>query len=646
MNKEINIGKIIFSITAIAMAAFHLYTGYFGMLPPLLQRSYYFLFVFIVSFFLYPKGKKTTVYNNILNIGLTFLGLFTILYQIINHDAILRRPAMPTALQIVLGTILIILIFELGRRTSGLVLPTITLLIILYALFGHLLPIGLAHAGVDYDYLIYYLYNSYEGIFGVPIGVTAKYIYLFMLFGAFLIITGAADVVFQLAQLLVGKAKDAPAKIAVIGSAFFGSVSGSATANVMATGSITIPLIIKTGYSKDYAAAIESTASTGGVIMPPIMGSVAFIMAEMTGIPYLTIALKAMVPALLYYTALFLMVHIQGVKLRSKGKLKEVNLFEGDGSISTKKETTFIQLFKNKGHLLLGLVVLVYLLLVYRLSPNLCAFWGIIATIGAPFLRKSTRLSFRQIIEGCEKGLDMAVSITPPLAMAGMITGMAITTGLVTRITSMLTAIGGSSILMLLGLGMIAAIILGTGVTDSVAYILTSLFLVPSLVKSGVPLMPANFFVLYFATISYITPPVALAVYAAVSIANSNLMRTGLLAVKLGISGFIIPYLVVYKPEVLLEGEIFFVIWSIFTSFMAVALISFAFESWILQKINLLEKAALLISVVLLFNRNIFINIIGIVIAAIVLIIHIKKYNSGKNNLSDTKYMKSAESLN
>lgn len=643
MNKEINIGKIIFSITAIAMAIFHLYTGYFGMLPPLLQRSYYFLFVFIVGFFLYPKNNKTTFYVKFLNFILTILGLSALLYQIINHDVILRRPAMPTMLQIIWGTILILLIFELGRRTSGLVLPIITFLIILYTLFGHLLPIGFAHAGVDYDYLVYYLYNSYEGIFGVPIGVTAKYIYLFMLFGAFLIITGAADVVFQLSQLLVGKAKDAPAKIAVIGSAFFGSVSGSATANVMATGSITIPLMIKMGYSKDYAAAIESTASTGGVIMPPIMGSVAFIMAEFTGVPYLTIAFKAIIPALLYYTALFLMVHIQGVKLRLKGKLKDIDLFEGNNSIASKKETTFFQLFKNKGHLLLGLFVLVYLLLVFRLSPNLCAFWGIIVTLIAPFLRKNTRLSLKQIIEGCEKGLDMAVSITPPLAMAGMITGMAVTTGLVTKITSMLTALGGSSILMLLILGMIAAIILGTGVTDSVAYILTSLFLVPSLVKSGVPLIPANFFVLYFATVSYITPPVALAVYAAVSIANSNLMRTGIQAVKLGISGFLIPYLIIYKPEILLEGEIGLAVWSIFTSLIAVTLISFVFESWILQKIYLIEKVALIISIALLFYKNFFLNIVGILIAAIVLIIHIKKYKGGKENLSDTKYMKSIE---
>lgn len=635
MNKDIKLGKIIFSLTAIFMAVFHMYTGYSGMLPPLLQRSYYTLFVFIVGFFLYPKNNKLTFLSIFINASLTFLAISTIVYQIINHDAILRRPAMPTALQIILGTILILMIFELGRRTSGMVLPIVTSFVIIYTLFGHLFPRGFAHAGVDYNYLIYYLYNSYEGIFGVPIGITAKYIYLFMLFGALLIITGAADVVFQIAQLIVGKAKDAPAKVAVIGSALFGSVSGSATANVMATGSITIPLMIKMGYSKDYAAAIESTASTGGVIMPPIMGSVAFIMAEFMGVSYLTIVFKAIIPAILYYIALLLMVHIQGVKLRQKGKLKEIDLFNERDATIVKKEQNLFQLLKSKGHLLLGLVVLVYLLIALKLSPNLCAFWGIIVTFAAPFLKKDTRLSFKQIIDGLEKGLDMAVSITPPLAMAGMISGMAITTGLVTKITSSLTALGGSSLLILLGLGMIVAIILGTGVTDSVAYILTSLFLVPALVKSGIDPISANFFVLYFATVSYITPPVALAVYAAVSIAGSDLVKTGIQAVKLGIAGFLVPYLVIYKPEILLEGEIVLIIWSIFTSILAVCLISFVFESWILQKIYLLEKIVLIIAIIALFYKNFLINIFGILTAFIIIGMHVIKYRNQKESLSN-----------
>ncbi len=634
MNKKIKFGKIILSLTAIAMGAFHMYTGYSGMLPPLLQRSYYTLFVFIVGFFLYPKKDKLTFFSIFINTTLTFLAISAIVYQIYYHDAILRRPAMPTTMQIIFGTILILMIFELGRRTSGLVLPVVTSLVIAYTLFGHLFPRGFAHAGVDYNYLIYYLYNSYEGIFGVPIGITAKYIYLFMLFGALLIITGAADVVFQIAQLIVGKAKDAPAKIAVIGSALFGSVSGSATANVMATGSITIPLMIKMGYSKDYAAAIESTASTGGVIMPPIMGSVAFIMAEFMGVSYLTIVYKAIVPAILYYTALLLMVHIQGVKLRLKGKLKEIDLLEENDNMSERKEKNLFQLIKKKGHLLLGLVVLVYLLVVVRLSPNLCAFWGIVVTIVAPFLKKGTRLSFKQIIEGFEKGLDMAVSITPPLAMAGMISGMAITTGLVTKITSLLTAIGGSSLIILLLLGMIVAIILGTGVTDSVAYILTSLFLVPALVKSGISPISANFFVLYFATVSYITPPVALAVYAAVSIAGSDLVKTGIQAVKLGIAGFLVPYLIIYKPEILLEGKTTLIIWNIFTALLAVCLISFVLESWILQKIVLWERLLLILSIILLFYRHFALNIFGIIISVIVLGAHIIKYRNKTENLS------------
>ena len=486
-----------------------------------------------------------------------------------------------TQADLIIGAVAIILSIEAARRSIGWGLPAVAIVFILYCLLGNHLPTLIASKGYSLKRTISFIVGT-EGIFGAPIRMSAKYIFLLVVFGAFLGVSGTGEYFIRLSTKVAGGSRGGPAKVAVVASGLFGSISGSAVANVMGTGVFTIPLMKKTGYKPEFSAAVEAVASTGGQIMPPIMGSGAFIMAELMGIKYSNVVLAALVPALLYYFAVFNMVDLEAGKNNLVG-------------VDTSKLEKVKTMLAKEWNLLIPLFVLIYFIAFKSSTVSRAAVWAIVATIVFCAIKKNTRIPLKRILEAIETGTIRSISIVAACACAGVAVGSILLSGIGTKLTYVLAQLAGGNLFLTLLFAGIAATILGMGLPTVAAYVIAASLLVSSITVLGVPLIAAHLFLFYYSLLSQITPPVALAAYAAASISGSNPNKVGFIAMKLGIVAFIIPFFFVYGNELLIMGDTVHIILAIITAFVGVYALSIAFSGWFKnENLNIVSRISLI----------------------------------------------------
>ncbi|NLJ34517.1 MAG: TRAP transporter permease [Firmicutes bacterium] len=618
------VATLIFLI-AVAMALFHLYTAGFGILQAMKQRAVHISFSFVLVFLLYPISKKSDksgvpFYDYLL----AALGVSIGAYILFNYNQLVLRAGNPTQMDLVMGFFAILLVLEATRRSIGPELPIVAIAFLLYAYFGPMLPGLLGHRGYDLRRIIYHTYLTTEGIFGTPMSVSSTYVFLFILFGAFLDKTGVGKFFIDMAFSLTGHMRGGPAKTAVVASCLMGSISGSSVANTVTTGAFTIPLMKRVGYKPHFAGAVEAAASTGGQIMPPVMGAAAFIMAEFTGIPYLEIIISAAIPAILYYLAVGTMVHFEACKLGLKGV--------------SRSELPQARDVLVKIYLLLPVVFIIYFL-VRGFTPFKAAYWGIIGTviigivdvIVEYFLHHEGQINARQYIESMidalADGAKGAVSVAMACATAGIVVGVVTLTGLGLKVATLIITLAGGNLLLTLFFTMVASIILGMGLPTTAKYIVLATMAAPALTQLGVPLMAAHLFILYFGVIADVTPPVALAAYAGAGIAGANAMQTGFTALKLALAGFLIPFVFALSPDLLLiETTALDATFAFVSASIGIVALAAAVENYLLTYCKFFERILLLAAALALINPGLYTDAFGVVVLGGTLILqHLRR---------------------
>lgn len=604
--------KIVAAI-AIAFSIFQLYTAIFGVLDAQLQRGVHLGFGLALVFLLYPTCKSWSRHKlHPFDLLLAVLGAAAPAYIIYEYQNLVLRAGTVSDMDLAVGIIGIILVIEAARRVVGIPMVCVVLVFIAYAFAGPYMPGVLAHRGLTPAQLVSHLYFTTEGIFGIPLGVSSTFIFLFILFGAYLESTGLGKFFIDIANAIAGWASGGPAKVAVLSSGLMGTVSGSSVANVVGTGSLTIPMMKKLGYHKDFAGAVEAAASTGGQLMPPVMGAAAFLMAEFVGVPYIDIVKAAIIPALLYFAGVWLGVHFEAKRSNLKG-------------IPRSELPKIGTLLRERGHLALPLVVIVYLL-VSGYTPMRAALVAIILSILCSALRKSTRMKPIELVEGLEKGARNVLGVLVACAAAGIIIGVVTKTGVGLKLASGLLELSGGMLLPTMFFTMITAIILGMGVPTTANYVITSTIAAPALVQMGVPVLAAHMFVFYFGIIADVTPPVALAAYAGAGISGGNALKTGVNASKLAIAAFIIPYIFVLSPVILMvEGTPLDLISATVTALIGMVSLSSALIGFLADKCNLLERLLLVAGGLLMIQPGIVTDVIGIVIFVAILLLQMKR---------------------
>ncbi|MDW8125113.1 MAG: TRAP transporter fused permease subunit [Geminicoccaceae bacterium] len=577
------LGRVVRPI-AVLMSLWHLWAVATAPPEAFVHRAIHLLFASVLVFLSYPSrpGRGPGVVDFVL-LGLSGAA---ILYPLAHYDYLVNRiPYVdePTATDLVFGVLLVGLVLEATRRCIGWALPLTALAFLAYALL---------FTTVEPTRLIDQLYLTTEGIFGSTLGVSASYVIVFVLLGAFMERSGTGRLFMDLALALAGRSAGGPGKVSVVSSSLFGTISGSAVANVMVDGPITIPLMKRSGFRPPFAAAVEAVASTGGQIMPPVMGAAAFVMAEFLAVPYARVALWALVPALLYYLAVFLAVHLEARE-------------HGLAGLPDSEVPRLGSVLAARGHLFAPILVLLGGMGLGYSAP-LCALAGTLVCLPAALLRRATRAELRwsTVIEALEEGARNTLPVALACACAGIVIGTIALTGLGVSFTAVLVKLAQNSLFLALLLTMAAGIVLGMGMPTTPAYIVMVALLVPALVKLGVVEPAAHMFAFYFAILSAITPPVALAVYAAAGLARSGLWATGLAAVRIGVAGFIVPFLFVYQPELLLIGEPARIALAVATAALAVLALAAALAGRLLRSCTVPERLLLGLAAVLLASSS------------------------------------------
>lgn len=596
---------------SVGLAGYHLYTAYFGPLDALRHRSLHTAIIAALVFILYPafykKGSKKVTPIDMIWMA---AALATGGYMIIDYQGIAERMSiyMPSGVDIAFGLLTIAVVIEGGRRVAGNALTILTVLFLLYAFFGQYFPDLFKHSGKDLEDIVTYMYLSTEGIYGIAISVSASYIILFILFGAFLNRSGMGQFFTDISLSIAGHTSGGPAKVAVVSSGLLGSINGSALANVVTTGAFTIPLMKRVGYKPEFAGAVEATASVGGQIIPPVMGATAFIMAETLGMPYNQIALAAILPAFLYYLGIICIVHFRAKKLGLRGMSKEElpNLW---------------QVFKKGGHLLIPIVVLIGMLIAGK-TPLYAAFYAIVLSIVVSWFNKETRMGPKEILGAMEDGVRSALGVAMSCAMVGLIVGVSTLTGLGPKLTQSILVLGQGDMFLTLVFTMIACIIMGMGLPSIPTYIITATMAAPALLELGVAPFVTHMFVFYFGILANVTPPVALAAFAGAGIAGASPNKTGFEALRLALSGFIIPYIFVFSPVILMQDvtSSLEVAWVAATAIIGILGLSAALERYLIADLPLPLAALCLAGSVTLIIPGMWTDIIGLGILALVLI--------------------------
>lgn len=631
-------------VLAVGMSLFHLYTAGFGILLAMKQRAVHLTLALTLAFALYPARKEGPK-DRIPFYDLLLIALSSIVggYILFNYQTLVLRAGQLTQIDTLLGGLAILIVMEATRRSIGPELPTVAGLFLLYAYLGPYLPGLLAHRGFSPNLIINQMYLTTEGIFGTPIGVSSTFVFLFILFGAFLEKTGVGKFFIDIAYSATGGTRGGPAKTAVLASGLMGSISGSSVANVVTTGTFTIPLMKSVGYKPHFAGAVEATASTGGQIMPPVMGAAAFIMSEFTGIPYSKIIISAAIPAILYYLSVGIMVDIEAVKTGLKG-------------IPRSKLPDARRILRENVYMLLPVIAIIFFLL-KGFTPLYSAFYGTLLAImvslplkcmpffaiaffllqklplptvilgsaalsGTTILLKSLRphtnnLTMADFFDALSSGARGAVGVACACACAGLIVGVVTLTGIGLKLAALIVSLARGKLILTLFFTMIASLILGMGLPTTAKYIVLATMAVPALLKLNVPLMAAHLFILYFGVIADITPPVALAAYAGAGLAGANSMRTGWTAVKLALAGFLIPYIFCYSPDLLLlDTTVPQALLAFGSACIGIWALASSVQNYFITRTNLLERVMLFAAALALIDPGLATDLFGLSVLA------------------------------
>lgn len=593
------------SFICIAFAVFQLYTATFGVLDAHLQRAIHLAFGFSLIYLLYPGRKNwSRSVMHPLDVIFAVLSVASALYIVIFYDELVLRAGMNTEFDFSIAFIGTLLLFEAARRVVGWPMLTVALFFMFYAFAGPYMPGILAHRGVGVQEMFDHLFFTTEGIFGTPLGVSSTFIYLFILFGSYLEATGLGKLFIDLANAVAGWAAGGPAKVAVLSSGLMGTVSGSSVANVAGTGAFTIPMMKKLGYRPAFAGAVEAAASTGGQLMPPVMGAAAFLMAEFVGVPYIEVVKAAVIPALLYYIGVWIGVHYEAKKFGLKGTPRD-------------QLPKFGKLFMEKGHLILPLAIIVYLL-VSGYTPMRAALWAIGLTLICSCLRKSTRISFSDVVKGLIEGSKGVLGVLIACATAGVIIGVVTKTGVGLKLATALLDLAGGHLLPAMFFTMITSLILGMGVPTTANYVITSTIAAPALVQMDVPVLAAHMFAFYFGIVADVTPPVALAAYAGAGISGADPMKTGFVAAKLAIAAFIVPYIFVLAPELLMiDATPFTITFACATAIIGMWGVSVAMIGFCQSKLSFLQRLLFFVGGLNMIIPGAVTDAIGVAILAV-----------------------------
>lgn len=607
--------KMTAAVSAVAISIFHL-MNVSGMLAlSTMPIRVLHLMTMVLIVFLIQKGKKSK--DSLVDKGIRLIGaaltLFCSIYILMRWESIISSGGLTNQLDVIVGIVIIAVVLEATRRSAGWALSIITFLFLVYPFVGPYLPYILRSRTYTVSRIFSFLFTTTEGIYGIPISVSSSYIILFCIYGAFLSEFGAGQFLFKLSASMTKKFVAATAKTSIIFSALIGMISGSAAGNVAITGSLTIPMMIKSGYKPEKAGAISAVAATGGQIMPPIMGAAAFMMAELIGVSYSSIMKAALLPAILYFLSIFIIVHLEAKKEK----------IDMDG-LDDKNEG-LIQVLKEGWHFAFPIIALI-VLMVAGYSPFKSAFYSIIALMIVYILArllKDKKLGFDIVSKtgvALKKGALDTVPIATACASAGIIAGILSITGLGSKLSGLIVQVADGRLIVALGLTMLVSLILGMGLPTTAAYLVLASVVAPALVQLGLPLLSAHMFVFFFGCISTITPPVALASYVAAGIAGTDLNKVGWMAFKYGLVSFILPYMFVYGPSLFMIGSASTIITTFVLSVLGVFGIAASVVGYFKVEIQLWQRFTLFIAGILLINQGLLTDVIG---AALFILIYV-----------------------
>ena len=593
---------------AVCWTAFQVYTAMFGLFPAMTQRMTTLAFGLFLCFVCFKFKKNDTdkvpIYDWILALAAVAIDV----YLIMTFDTLVKRGGNPTRMDIYFGILLIVLVLEATRRSVGKPLVIVAICFLLYAYFGRSLPGLISHRGYSINRISSQMFLTAEGIFGTPMAVMTTFVYSFVVFGSFLEVTGGAKLFINLAFALTGKFAGGPAKTAVVASGLLGTISGSGLANVVTTGTFTIPLMKECGYDPTFAGGVEASSSSAGQIMPPVMGAAAFIMAETTGLPYLSICISAAIPAVLYYMCVFLSVDFEARRCHLR-------------TVEADKVPKLLPTLKRCYPLLLPIATLIFMLCI-GFTPLKASMYATIAMILTSFLSRETRLNGKRAFEALTKAGYNSVTVCIACAVCGIVTGVITLTGLGLKLSDLILRASGGHLFLTLLLTMIASIILGMGLPTTAKYIVLSAIASPALVRLGVPLVGAHLFILYFGVIAEVTPPVALTSYAAAAVARAPGVKTALQGLKISIGAFFIPFMFCYYPSLLIvDTSLGGMIGGLYTSFVGMICLCGCSIGYFFGPLSLWKRIFMFLGVAMLMHPGLLTDILGGVVILVMILI-------------------------
>lgn len=611
MEKNSKTGRtldIIIFVFALAMCIYHLYTAYRPLFSPIEHQTVHLGFGLILVFLVAIRKRLDSMVQVALIALLLVFSLITISYIMIEYPTLITQVGLIRPVDTLIGGLLLVIVFIGTGFAFGWALPLVTLVFTIYSVYGNIFYGFFHHKGYSWARFIATSTTEFSGIYGTILGVSADFIMIFMIFAGFLEVFGAGDFFIRLALAIGGKLRSGPAQAAVIGSGLLGSVNGIALANVATTGVITIPMMKKRGYSPEFAGAVETCASAGGILMPPIMGIVAFVMSGITGIPYLQIIKVAFIPAIIYYYTLSVSVHLRSC---SRG-IKPVD------DISRESLLTVL---KDGGHFFIPMIVLVYVLAL-GYSATRAGLFGIITLVIVSIIKGSfknrkyiiSKELYETFFEGLHRGARNAMNIAVAAACMGLAAHALVISGLAYKIIFLIKDLSGNQMLIALILMALISLLFGMGIPNVATYVLVALLAAPVVIELGVPVIAAHLFVLYFSVMANLTPPVGACALLAAQLAEGNYIKTAVTAVRLGLPGFFLPFLFIYNPGLLLQGTAFSVISEIITTVLGVTALAVFFENYFMGKLNYLERIVVLLSAITLIWPGNLTNAIGMIL--------------------------------
>jgi len=586
------------------------------------QFSLFLAFAMALTFIHYPlhPKKPDSKCFLLIDIILALLSFSIAAYIWIDYWEFIFRVGIPTRLDTFFSILSILLVFEATRRTVGWALLIIAFVFLLYTFFGQYLPPPLSHKGYGIERIVTTLFMTKNGIFGIPLKVTTHFIFLFIAFGAFFSACGGTQFFIDIATALFGKMRGGPAKVSVAVSGMMGTISGSAVANTVTTGTFTIPLMKRIGFEPHVAGAVEATASSGGALMPPVMGAAAFIMAEFLGVPYISVCKAALIPAILYYMAVFSIVHFYSLKIGIQG-LPESEI-PAIKEILYKKWIFFVPLF-----------VLIYMLII-GYSPRIAVLYALVATVVMAAFKKETRMGPSKILQALADSGTNSVMVANAAITAGVVIGVVLLTGMGNKVTALVVSLSAGSLFIALPIVMLASLLFGMGLPTVVCYVLLAATVAPSIVDLGVPPLAAHLFIFYFGMLCMVTPPVSFASYAGAAIAKADPMKTGWTAWTFALAGFLLPYMFVYNKSLLLMGSALSIIPAIFTSLIGIVCLGAGIIGYLFRKTSLQERTLLLAAAFLLIKPGLMTDLIGLLCAVLVVILQLRAKSLSKRSIA------------